>query len=339
MKSRCFSGNAICWSILLIVIFSNARAAVSEDPAYWIEKMGTALTKQNYQGVYTYMRGRNFDSVRVTHQYRDGEERERFFYLNGEPREMIRENDALVCYHPEQNPHQLDHETSIGPFTRVFNDYLAAGKDLYHFSFHGKGRIADRSAIRLAITPVGSDRYGYRLWLDEETGLLLQSHLLDRRRVLEIFQFVDIRIGDMESLEKFEQPSGGYSHVVSSPASSIADSAARSDKTDKLTSETSNDPGEETAGPETLGGMDTRDQTEVAPERVFVKLPAWQANWLPKGFQPVSTEGNSVVFTDGVTSLSVFVEESEHSESPELVTYSGGTVVFSRQRQWRNGHL
>ena len=45
--------------------------------------------------------------------------------------------------------------------------------------------------------PRDEDRFGYRLWLDEETRLLLKSELIDAEgNALEIFQFNSIVIGD-----------------------------------------------------------------------------------------------------------------------------------------------
>lgn len=271
-----------------------------DEVQVWLGKMDKALKEQNYQGIYTYMRGRQFNTVTIEHQFIEGQEHERLFHLNGEAREIERKGKEIVCYHLSADNHSpaktnLDHEVPMGPFTRMFNENLVANKDLYNISLHGKGRIADRSAIRMAITPTRNDRYGYRLWLDEETGLLLQSHLVNRGRVLEVFQFVKVDIG------------------VASGEFELASQATE----DTLKHLISPDP-----------------QSDLKPVK-----PNWQARWLPRGFRPVSVprDGNRMVFTDGMATLSVFVERTKKVPGPELSTLKGGTVVFSRPRQTSNG--
>ena len=79
-------------------------------------------------------------------------------------------------------------------------------------------------AVRLSVTPRYQDRFGYRLWVDEETGLLLRSELKDAEGAdLEIFQFTSLRIGD-EVAEVDLQPSteGAVVRSFSDPASAPA---------------------------------------------------------------------------------------------------------------------
>lgn len=183
-------------AVALLVTCLGAQAAEEADTARdWLQKMGNALEKENYQGIFTYMRGHQFDTVRVIHRYKNGKESERLLHLNGERREVIREDGKLICKHPKSAHVDLEHELLMGPFTHSFNENLAAYQNLYRFSLHGDDRIADRPAIKVGITPRYDDRYGYRLWLDKETGLLLQSHLVNQGRVLEVFQFSQVEIG------------------------------------------------------------------------------------------------------------------------------------------------
>ena len=172
---------------------------LSADPAYWLKKMNRALREENYEGIFTYMRGSTFDTVRIVHFVEDGVENERLYNLNGEVRELYRTDDEVLCLHPEGHALQEDfaeHNVQIGPFSPAFAERVLATQSLYRFSLHGTDRIAGRSAVKLAISPSFNDRYGYRLWLDEETGLLLQSHLLDRGNVKEVFQFTSLQTGD-----------------------------------------------------------------------------------------------------------------------------------------------
>ena len=39
--------------------------AEERDPNHWIEKMGSALIEENYRGVFTIARGREFNSIEI----------------------------------------------------------------------------------------------------------------------------------------------------------------------------------------------------------------------------------------------------------------------------------
>ncbi|MBD3649560.1 MAG: MucB/RseB C-terminal domain-containing protein [Pseudomonadales bacterium] len=275
-------------ALVLLIPALAAQASDLDEAKKWLEKMSTALRQENYRGIFTYMRGYQFDTVKVVHKYVDGEEFERMVHLNGERREIIRDGDRLICKHAGSDPMDAEHEVPLGPFSHWFNENLATYQNLYRVTLHGEGRIADRPAVRVGITPKFGDRYGYRLWLDEETGLLLQSHLVNRGRVLEVFQFVQVEIG-----------------------TPIADA--------DLASALPND------APEHRLTVDI-PETDKAATR-----PNWKVSWVPDGFRAVRMpQANRLLFTDGLATFSVFVEQVESGDLPELTTHMGGTVVITR---------
>ena len=190
---------------LLMWCGSVAAADQSRDPVHWLEKMSSALRDQNYQGIFSYMRGSTFDTVRIVHHSLEGRETERLFNLNGAVRELFRREDEVHCFHPKIDGVSIeelsDHMVHIGPFSTVFSERVLNAQSLYHLSMHGEDRIAGRVAIKINISPRRDDRYGYHLWLDKETGLLLQSHLIERGRIKEIFQFTHLEIGHVNLVD------------------------------------------------------------------------------------------------------------------------------------------
>ena len=182
--------------LVLVLGLASAPAAASEAEATaWLQKMSTALREQNYVGTFTFMRGNEFNTMRIAHRFEEGRETERILQLNGERREIVRTDSDVTCYHHVDDDRNLCHNVPLGPFSHLFNESIAKTRDLYNFTLRGKDRIANRDTVILDISPRGNDRYGYRLLLDEETGLLLQSQLVDRNRVREQFQFAEITIG------------------------------------------------------------------------------------------------------------------------------------------------
>jgi len=260
-------------------------AQASDEAIAWLQKMGDALRQENYDGIFSYMRGSTYETIRIVHRMEDGVEKERLFNLNGKVRELYREDNEIICLHPEADDIDTDHTVQIGPFSPAFTERVLATQNLYRLSMRGTDRIAGREAVKLSISPSFNDRYGYRLWLDAETGLMLQSHLVERGRVREIFQFSSLKVG---------------SEIDATALASAIDGDTASHRL----------------------ALDTA----AGPEK-----PVWRVRWLPDGFRPVRQQGNRLHFSDGVATLSVFVEGAETPALPEMATTVGGTVVITRR--------
>ncbi len=277
---------------LPLMSFAGSTPEEEKQAIEYLGKMTDALRDESYTGTFVYMRGSRFDTMRVTHHLKDGHEIERLVNLTGAEREIIRTDDHAVCLHADAKS-SLVHAMPRGPFTHSFHDNLVENLGLYQYGVHGVGRIAGRPAVRISITPKNRDRYGYRLWLDEETGLLLRSNLVNNGRVLEVFQFTDIEIGvepteeDLTTSVAMDTP---YQHVIEDP-----------------------------------------QQLAELPAGQTAAQPAWRVNWMPSGFRQVrSRTGEGMVFTDGVATLSIFVEKRGKNALGDVQTTVGGTAVLSR---------
>jgi sigma-E factor negative regulatory protein RseB len=280
---------AACWSLLLLTFSGAVVAAEQHGVSVWLDKMAKALREQSYEGTFTYMRGYQFDTVKVVHEFREGREVERLLHLNGEQREVIRDGDNVVCRHEKSDSPDLDHAMLFGPFTRTFNENLANYSALYEVGLAGTDRVAGRATVILDITPKNKDRYGYRLWLDKATGLLLQSHLIDRGSIREVFQFSQINIGETVDPTHFlsSMSDNLIEHHINSAEFQVAESSER---------------------------------------------PDWRVAWLPKGFRQISSQGpNRTLYSDGIATLSVFIEDGSSAPLGEVVSYMGGTVLITRR--------
>ena len=152
--------------------------------------------------MFTYFSGAPISQAcRVVHKVVDGVQRERLVHLNGAPREIVRHGEKVTCMvHAWRRPHR-DGSQSIpaGPFARAFVREFDRINDTYMVDESGEGRVAgSRQARRIAVNPKDQHRYGYRLWLDKETSLLLRSELVDARRqqARDISCSMKIRLGD-----------------------------------------------------------------------------------------------------------------------------------------------
>jgi len=76
------------------------------------------------------------------------------------------------------------------------NDFLSL-RDNYDFKFIPEGRIAGLNTERIDIIPRDKYRYGYRLWLHDDSKLLLRSDLVGGDgELLEQAMFVEVHIVD-----------------------------------------------------------------------------------------------------------------------------------------------
>lgn len=192
-------------SFSLLVLSTQAE----EGARGWLERMTQAFQQQNYRGVLIYGDGQEWQTLAITHAVIDGVEQEKLQHLTGLPREMVRHGHDIVCIHPGDHSPRLNSELSnpLHGFSRV----MEIDDGQYHFTLGNVERIAGRFAQRLQVTPVDADRYGYQLWLDQVTGLLLRSDLLNhQQQVLERFQFAQIEIGPDIPATAFEPDDQGH---------------------------------------------------------------------------------------------------------------------------------
>lgn len=186
---------------LTLVALCGAILAQAEGSAQqWLQDMAQAARSQNYSGILMYGDPGHWDSMAITHAIIDGVEYEHLQQLTGLPRELLRNQDGTFCLHPDTP--DAHHTPLKNPLRSLVPQ---ANLDLhYDFLLGGSGRIAGRYARELRVQPRDQHRYGLRLWLDQETGLLLRSDLLNlQHRVLERVQFAQVAIGAPAQVAEF----------------------------------------------------------------------------------------------------------------------------------------
>jgi sigma-E factor negative regulatory protein RseB len=176
---------AVLW-LTLICLCTLAPTTHSIEPSRWLNRMVEAARTLNYDGTFVFRSGNVTESMRIIHRYDDAGERERLVSLDGAAREVIRDNDYVTCILPDDATVLVGQRWLLRGFQ---SSPLFGASELpktYTITFEARDRVAGRTASRVRIRPTDEHRYGYRLWLDEDTGLLLRSTLLGSGdRVLE----------------------------------------------------------------------------------------------------------------------------------------------------------
>jgi sigma-E factor negative regulatory protein RseB len=173
-----------------------APAAWAElSPRDYLDQMSHGFRELDYRGEFTYEFGSHMDTLSIAHAVRDGVEKERLVYLNGKLREVVRDGHPLNCIHPGDEIMRLGSVITSGPLGQTLqgNHDIA---DYYGLAYGESTRIAGRAARQIVVQPADEYRYGFHLYLDQQTGLLLKSVTFSPvGTVLERFQFTRIEIG------------------------------------------------------------------------------------------------------------------------------------------------
>jgi len=294
-----------CAKFILCTVLAGslAHGAFAKDDstasaADWLQRMNTAFSELDYDGVFSFISGSDITSLRIIHMYENGVQSERLVHLDGAPREIVREGNKVLCIlRPEDELIALSSSIPSGPFAQAFvRNFDDVGRN-YHLEMGGEDRMAGRATVRMVVKPKDEHRYGYRLWLDKETGLLLRSDLVDEitDKSLEVFQFSHLVTGAgvQRTALKSEQPNGAV-----------------------------------------IDHFEVADESSTKPGS---GVDEWHATWLPQGFEMAAIdirrvaanteEMNTLMYTDGLAAISVFIEEThDDEEMGKMVARHGATV-------------
>ncbi len=191
MKPRSYT---FLLTAVLIAVISPAGANPAMD---WIQKMSSAMRDLSYRGNFVYVHDGQLESMKITHVKDSSGERERLVSLNGEAREVIRDNKNLICIWPSSKQVVVDaaRQNSFSPIF-IPEDIARLGK-FYEMKLLGKDRIANKDTLVVQIIPKDNLRYGMKFWINEQNGLMMKSSLLDdRNREVEQVMFTSIGLLD-----------------------------------------------------------------------------------------------------------------------------------------------
>lgn len=268
----------------------------------WLQRMAVAHERQNYEGVLAYLGGGALSNIRVAHAFDGVREYERLAQLEGPRREVVRNGDRVDYLFDPEDSLALAVEVPTGAMVETFTRDFSSLPASYDAVIGDRTRVADREVVTIDIVPRDAWRFGYRLCLDVETGLLLKSELLDAAGLaLETLVFSTIEIGKKPDAALFKAPSAGRraQQLHLAPADASRTAAAT-------------------------------DAAATSP---------WRLGWLPAGFSVSASDRRrsaggatdvvTLMYTDGLTSFSVFIEPMPDGVAPHHVTRQGATVAVA----------
>ncbi len=260
----------------------------ADDPRDWLQKMTNALATRNYDGMFFHLSDGRVETMRIVHRVRGGHITERLQSLDGPGREFIRNNDELTCYLPDKHTVLVQPRPDHGPFLGSLPQFGGAEvNESYRIESFEASKLLKRATRGIAVTPKDRFRFGYRLWLDEKTAMPLKTQLCDSRgQVLEQIIFATLAMPD-------------------------------------------NIPDTELAPAVRTDGM-RWVRLEPSQDNASPALSAFRASELPPGFRLTVTgaqklggdagTASHLVYSDGIATVSVFVEPPRTEAPPGGVT-------------------
>jgi sigma-E factor negative regulatory protein RseB len=165
----------------------------------WLKRIQSAAQKQNYSGTFVYQQGSQMRTSRITHLLEGKNEIEKLEILDGKPREYIRNNDEVICYVPETKTLFIEKRLAHDMFPALPTTNPVELGEFYSVWKGETGRVAGYDCQAIVLEPKDKLRYGYKLWAEKSTGLLLRAQTLnEKREVVEQIAFTQISIGNIE---------------------------------------------------------------------------------------------------------------------------------------------
>jgi len=185
------------WIGFLALSLFAAQAALADGQVShvqdWLRRMSKAAHTLDYDGTFVYSYDNRMHAMRLIHSADGTGERERLVSLNGPAREVVRDHDLVTCILSDNRSVLVENTRPAKQFPPTFPIHIHSLNAYYTFRVHGGERMAGQPAQKISIRPRDKYRYGYHLWVDRKTGLLLRTDLLNASdKPVEQFMFTEI---------------------------------------------------------------------------------------------------------------------------------------------------
>nr|WP_242467088.1 MucB/RseB C-terminal domain-containing protein [Ectothiorhodospira shaposhnikovii] len=287
-------------TLLVAALLATATAAASEQAAHGLlQKMIRAVDELNYEGIFVFAHDQRMETLQIIHARDERGSRERLVALTGSPREIIKDENSIICVRPDD----LDPALCLDPGKSLLGlsgvmpirqQGLDGLGENYRLRLGERYRVAGLPCRELAIIPRDHLRYGHQLCIHEPTGMLLQSRLLSREgRIFEQFMFTRIEFPARVADERLQARMEGK-------------------------------------------GMTARPMESPPAKTHFMEPdPQWRVGSMPAGFRVSGVSKRNmaasphpvqhIILTDGLATVSIFVTRIDRAEDRASgVTRSGG---------------
>lgn len=312
MKLKHFSHLALVIGSLLATTYvasqtgmpQRAVAPAERSVGEWLMRMHEASLNSAYVGTFVVSSASgSLSSSRIWHVCDPTLQVERVESLTGAPRTTFRHNEQVVTFLPGKRVIRSETHESMGLFPMLVNEPDSSVAEFYKARRTGSDRVAGFQADVVELSPKDKLRYGYRIWSEKNTGLVIKLQTLDTDgSVLEQAAFSELKFEEPVSAQKL--------------ATMMANTAGYKIEKQTLVKTTPEIEGWRLKSP--VAGFNTTD--------CFRRPPPLPANGVPAE--------NMVqwILTDGLASVSLFVEKYDPARhTQEGLMAMGATHTLTRR--------
>ncbi|MBI3731048.1 MAG: MucB/RseB C-terminal domain-containing protein [Burkholderiales bacterium] len=164
-----------------------------------LRKMQASAQKLNYSGTFVYQQASQIRTSRITHVLDGNNELEKLEILDGQPREYLRKNEEVTCYLPESKTLQVEKNATQEVFPALLTSNAQSLPDSYAIKKAELSRVAGIDCQTYLLDPRDGFRYGYRLCVEKNSGLLLRAQTVNtKNEVIEQIAFTQLTVGDID---------------------------------------------------------------------------------------------------------------------------------------------
>ncbi len=288
------AGRVAAPSIVLLLVFGGHASA--QEARDWLERMTRAVEELNYRGTFVHVLGGTAETLQIVHRNEDGKTGERILALDGAGSEFVRQGDRAQAIFPDRRIVLLETRSDSSPLVSALPSNATEFSPHYDLALGDGARVAERAVQVLEIRPRDEFRYGYRLWLDQETAMPLKSQLVgERGEVVEQIVFTEIEI------------------TADIPASEL-------------------EPTIDTTGFTTLRAPASAPLAAEVPWRAMDAPDGFELSVATQSSIAGSdTPVGHLVYSDGLATVSVFIEASAaQADMPDGFSTAGSTNAYSQ---------
>ncbi len=286
--------------IFLLACSVSVHAESQADAWHMIQKAAVASHILSYTGIFVYTNDTQTKAVQVKHIYDGKGEYARNVTLDARPKELFTEGQGLVIYNQKKEKVVIKKRQDKNIFPNVLPLNIRSLKSSYEAHAAESGTVAGRAVRLILLLPKDNYRYTYRVWVDQEYGMVLKYQVQNaKHKVLESVAFNEINLVKKLDLDWFKPQI------------------------------------------DTSKSYEMEDPMPIVPDATGHKH--WQIVRLPVGYQKVNQVKvhahndrkpmTQLIFSDGLSSVSMFIESVSEEMRPFVGHYAkGNTSLYANVR-------
>ncbi|MBT0571359.1 MucB/RseB C-terminal domain-containing protein [Curvibacter sp. CHRR-16] len=185
--------------VLLVVLCCLSVAAWAQDAVdlqTWLKRTYDASRQNSYVGTFVVSSSGRMYSARIIHASEGDLQVERIEALSGKPRITLRRNQQVMTLFPANQIAVVESRESLKDYPLQLRPGNAQVGQWYQLKPLGEERIAGMTTEVMRIAPKDALRYGYTVWADKHTGMVLRMQTMDAEgRILEQAAFSELQMG------------------------------------------------------------------------------------------------------------------------------------------------